>query len=215
MTYPPAPWHLQGQALVSLHWINIQDARPFIPEKLEIIPLLPGKSIGGVYLASYQAGSVLEYHELIVVPALVRYQYQIGFWVSHIYVDLEDSMRGGREIWGLPKEIADFKWTDSEVLVTQKDCTLCHFLSKAKWLDLNRGWQPPIQGSSFGRLGSDLLSFKSQFKADFSVITASLKIPQESSFSVLNLGQGFLASRLTNLDLTVDAPKSIGTFSIL
>lgn len=215
MSYPPAPWHLTGKALISLHQISIEVSRPFIPAKLEIIPILPGKSIGGVYLASYQAGSVLEYHELIVVPALVRYQQHIGFWVSHIYVDHEDSIRGGREIWGLPKEFADFKWKDSEVLVTQKDRTLCAFSHQSEWLNLTKLWLPQFSGSSFSRKELDLLSFNSQFKVNPSFISASLMTPEESPLSALNLGQGFLACSLKNLDLTVNAPQSISTFSSL
>jgi len=38
-----------------------------------------------IYLAAYGAGSVLEYHELIVVCALVQYRRRLGVWVSHIY----------------------------------------------------------------------------------------------------------------------------------
>ena len=30
--------------------------------------------------------------------------------ISHIYVDDERSMRGGHEIWGLPKELATFAY---------------------------------------------------------------------------------------------------------
>jgi acetoacetate decarboxylase len=52
----------------------------------------------------------LEYSELIVIAGLVRYSGQIGGWVSHIYVDNADSVAGGRNIWGLPKELAEFIW---------------------------------------------------------------------------------------------------------
>lgn len=215
MSYPPAPWHLQGKALINLHWVNVDVSRLLIPSDFTIIPILPGKTIGGVYVASYQTGSILEYNELIVVPALVRYQHHIGFWISHIYVDYEDSMRGGREIWGLPKEIAQFSWTESEVLVTQNKLSLCHFSLYSEWLDLTNGWQPKLQGNCLSRLGDELLSFKSHFKAKFSVVKSTLEIPQESPFFFLNLGQGFLTCSLNNLELTVNAPKQISNFSIL
>ena len=64
---------------------------------------------GGILLADY-AGGTLAYHELIVFAGLV---------VSHIYVDSEQSMRGGREIWRLPKELAEFTWSRSAVEVRQ------------------------------------------------------------------------------------------------
>ena len=55
-------------------------------------------------LADYRAGT-LRYHELIVFSrATAR-----GMVVSHIYVDSEESLRGGRAVWGLPKELAEFE----------------------------------------------------------------------------------------------------------
>ena len=55
-------------------------------------------------LANYTGGT-LAYHELIVFShATTR-----GMVISHIYVDAEQSMHGGREIWGLPKELADVR----------------------------------------------------------------------------------------------------------
>ncbi|HEY9821570.1 MAG TPA: acetoacetate decarboxylase family protein, partial [Candidatus Sericytochromatia bacterium] len=105
MTYPPAPWTLQGYAIQSLQLIDIERVRPLIPTEFEIISVLPGKTVGGVYLSYYGSGSVLEYSELIVAAGMVRYSGKIGGWVSHIYVDNADSVAGGREIWGLPKEL--------------------------------------------------------------------------------------------------------------
>jgi hypothetical protein len=65
---------------------------------------------GGIMLADY-AGGTLAYHELIV--------FRPGFAVSHIYVDSPESMRGGRAIWKLPKELAEFTWSRTAVEVRQ------------------------------------------------------------------------------------------------
>jgi hypothetical protein len=51
-------------------------------------------------LARYTGGT-LAYHELIVFAR--------PFVVSEIYVDDERSRSGGREIWNLPKDLADFR----------------------------------------------------------------------------------------------------------
>jgi acetoacetate decarboxylase len=125
MTYPQAPWKLQGYALQTLNAVNIEDSRSFVPPELEIISIFPGKTLGGVYLSAYESGSILEYNELIVVAALVSYKGKIGSWISHIYVDNEDSVAGGREIWGLPKEMAQFTWTSNSVSVSQQEKQLC------------------------------------------------------------------------------------------
>ena len=104
MNYPAAPWKLKGYALQTLNLIEVEKARNFVPPELEIVSVLPGKTLGGIYLSAYQSGSILEYNELIVVPGLVRYQNKTATWISHIYVDDEKSVAGGREIWGLPKD---------------------------------------------------------------------------------------------------------------
>jgi acetoacetate decarboxylase len=64
---------------------------------------------GGIMLADYSGGT-LSYHELIVFRGLV---------VSHIYVDSPESMRGGREIWRLPKQLAEFDYSRTAVEVRQ------------------------------------------------------------------------------------------------
>lgn len=81
MPYPQAPWTLQGYAIQTLHLVNIDLVRPLIPLDLKIISVWPGKTITSVYLSKYGSGSVLEYSELIIAPALVNYQKKsaVGF----------------------------------------------------------------------------------------------------------------------------------------
>jgi hypothetical protein len=78
MAYPPTPWTLQGYALLTSQLIDVERVRPLIPSELDIISVLPGKTLGGVYLSYYGSGSVLEYSELIVNAALVRCSGKIG-----------------------------------------------------------------------------------------------------------------------------------------
>jgi len=106
--YPPAPWRLRGWAVQSLHLVDIVAVRPILPPGLRIMPVAPGRTLGCTYVAGYGPGSVLEYHELIVLPALTWRAGRIGFWVSHIYVDHPASAAGGRAVWNLPKELAEF-----------------------------------------------------------------------------------------------------------
>jgi acetoacetate decarboxylase len=67
--YPAAPWTLMGYAVQTLQFVDTRQARSFVPSKLRILSVLPGKTLGGMYLASYGPGSVLEYDELIVAAA--------------------------------------------------------------------------------------------------------------------------------------------------
>lgn len=107
--FPAPPWRLRGEAVLQLQLLAIAQARPLVPAALEVVSVAPGRTLGAIYLASYQAGSTRQYHELIVVPALVRRRHRLGGWISHIYVDDEISALAGRENWALPKRLAVFQ----------------------------------------------------------------------------------------------------------
>ncbi|MBF2018775.1 MAG: acetoacetate decarboxylase family protein [Hydrococcus sp. C42_A2020_068] len=209
--YPPVPWYLQGRAIQILNLVNIENSRPFVPPELEIVSLFPGKTLGGTYISTYESGSILEYNELIVVAALVRYQGKIGAWISHIYVDNEDSVAGGREIWGLPKEMAEFTWEKDSVSVRQQERQLCRVRYKKEWFSFATWWQQPFSGNVFGGLESELLLFKSELKSQLGIVSGNLEIPQESPFARLNLGQPWLILNCQNLELVAGIPKVVGT----
>ncbi len=207
MPYPQAPWKLQGYAIQTLNILDIDRVRPLIPSELNIISVWPGKTLGGVYLSYYAPGSELEYSELIVIPALVGYKGKFGGWVSHIYVDNPDSVAGGREIWGLPKEMAEFTWDqDNHVTVRQGNRTLCR-------LNYNRqdfGWQQWIGASSFSTLGSDLLLFPAEAEFRLGIVSSKLEIPSQSPFASLNIGQPWLTVHADQMRLKVGAPEVVG-----
>lgn len=127
LAYPLTPWCLRGHAVCSLHLLDIPQVTAFVPPKLSVVPVLPGKTLGGVYLAAYGAGSVLAYSELIVVSALVRHRRRLGARVSHIYVDDPRSAVSGREVWGLPKLLAELVWDEppGTAVVRQGERLLC------------------------------------------------------------------------------------------
>lgn len=205
MTYPQAPWTLQGNAISSLHINDVDRVRHLIPAELDIISI-GGKTVSGVYLSYYGTGSVLEYSELIVIPAVVGYRGKIGGWVSHIYVDNADSVAGGREIWGLGKQLAEFNWEKGErVTVRQGNQMLC---------SLNYGkhslaWPQYLGGNSFSTKNADLLLFVAQLNARFGFVGSQLEVPQESPFAEMGLGQPFLSVRLEEMNLQVFAPSVV------
>jgi hypothetical protein len=206
MSYPQAPWTLQGYAYQTLQLLECDRVRPLIPSELNLVSVFPGKTVGGVYLSKYGAGSVLEYSELIVVAALASYAGKIGGWISHIYVDNVDSVVGGREIWGLPKEMAEFTWTDRSVTVTQGDRLLCRL--KYNWQ--SPGFPLPFGASSFSSLGSNLLLFPTQLKARWSLVGSQLEIPPDSPFGDLDINRPWLTVYADRMQLTVGAPSIAG-----
>jgi hypothetical protein len=215
MTYPQAPWTLQGYALQTLQLIDVERVRPLIPPEFDIISVLPGKTIGGVYLSYYGSGSVLEYSELIVNAAMVRYSGKIGGWVSHIYVDNADSVAGGREIWGLPKELAEFIWEkgnssasgyDNRVIVRQGEKTLCSFSYNKQ----NFGLQLPFSGNVFSTLAASILLFKGEMKSHIGIVGSKLQVPAESPFASLGLEQPWLTIYCDRLCLVAGVPEVVG-----
>jgi acetoacetate decarboxylase len=213
MTYPPAPWQLQGYALQTLQLVDVERASNWVPSELEIVSLLPGKTLGGIYLSSYETGSLLQYNELIVVAASVRDQGKIGVWISHIYVDNEDSVAGGREIWGLPKEMAEFTWEKDSVRVRQHNCELCHLHYQKGLFSFSTPGQIGFNGSGFSGLGTELMFFNSHFKSRVGLVKGSLEIPQESPFANLNFSQPWLTLNMQQLELLAGVPEIVGNKS--
>jgi hypothetical protein len=84
-----------------------------------------------MYVGRYGPGSTLEYSELIA-GVVVRRGWRIGLRVTHIYVDSEASLEGGRAIWGLPKELAEFDWSEAGVTVTQGTRRICSVATSLK-----------------------------------------------------------------------------------
>lgn len=204
MTYPQAPWKLKGHGFLSLHWVEIDRVRPLIPKNLQIFSFFPGKTLGGVYVGSYEDGSTLRYSELIGVPALIHHQGKIGAWISHIYVDNPDSMAGGRDIWGLPKEMAQFEWeTASSVTVQQGDRPLCRL--RSHW-NLS-GIEHPIQIPAFSLLNAQLVQFNGQGNLKWHWAGVDVNIPADSPIADLGLGQPWATILLSSLDLGIPAPS--------
>ncbi|MBF2029606.1 MAG: acetoacetate decarboxylase family protein [Oscillatoriales cyanobacterium C42_A2020_001] len=207
MMYPPAPWTIQGNGFLNLHLLDISRVRSLIPPAFQIVPVLPGKTVGGVYVAYYdRAKSTMEYNELIIVSGLVSHAGKIGSWISHIYVDNPRSVAGGREIWGLPKELAQFEWTGDRlpcVQVRQGDRVLCSLCCT---------WQspglplPPLTASVFSQLSDQLLLFTAQGQFNLQLIGAKLQVPLESPFAALELRQAWLSFYSNPLKVVAKVP---------
>lgn len=210
MNYPQPPWNLKGYAIQTLNLLDIDRVRPLIPPELSIVSVLPGKTLGGIYLSVYEPSSILQYNELIMVAGLTRYQNLTASWISHIYVDDATSVAGGREIWGLPKEMAEFTWEADRVSVRQDNQLLCNLEYKPNWFKLATWWKPKFSAASFSGLDEELLMFDNQFSLDIALLSGKLNIPNHSPFTNLNLGQPWLTLKMNQLDITANAPQVIG-----
>jgi hypothetical protein len=77
-------------------------------------------------LARYEAPSSLAYSELV----LVRGRAPRGWRVEALFADLEASVRGGRELFGVAKELAAFGWGERAVEVRRPDGGL---VARLRW----------------------------------------------------------------------------------
>ncbi|MPZ64162.1 MAG: acetoacetate decarboxylase [Pseudonocardiaceae bacterium] len=103
--YPPEPWLLRGQLHVTV-WRVDAAALPALPARLRPIRLGATALVATAWV-HYEPGGVLAYRELLAAVLA-----QHGRWplvsITDIWVDSEASLRGGRELWGIPKDLADF-----------------------------------------------------------------------------------------------------------
>lgn len=108
-TYPPEPWYLGGSLLVSAFLVPRRELPRAIPRPQRPIGW-GGSVIVGTAFVRYVPGGVLSYDELLVaIPSLPGPRVTI----PQIWVDSEASAAGGRELWGIPKQLAQFERTDT------------------------------------------------------------------------------------------------------
>ncbi|PSB55804.1 acetoacetate decarboxylase family protein [Chamaesiphon polymorphus] len=211
MSYPPAPWHLYGTALQSFHAIDVETAKQLVPLDFDIVSVLPGKTVGSVYLSVYEPNSTLQYHELIMVPALVRYRGKIGAWISHIYVDNPQSVEGGRNIWGLPKQLADFTWDERQISVSHDRNLLCRVDRSPIEIPLSLWQKIKVSADVFGGLERDVLAFQGNLEAPLKWSPFRLNIPAASPLATIDLGDPVFTVQFDGLHLKANPPAIVGS----
>lgn len=108
--YPPAPWELRGQVYGAMWLVPREQCTVELDPAFEPL-VLAGRVVVLGGFVNYQPGSVLVYREFMAALGVrLRNRWRPGFTVTHIWVDDEQSLRGGRALWGVPKEMASFQW---------------------------------------------------------------------------------------------------------
>jgi hypothetical protein len=206
--YPPAPWRLCGESVQAIHLVPVSAARALVPESARIVSVLPGKTIGVLYCARYGTGSTLSYHELIVAPALTYARGRAGWWISHIHVDDLAAKEGGRAIWGLPKELANFQWTPGHghVQVSSGAERLCAI----EWQPARLALKIPAFLPALSSRGTQMLSFHASGTASLRRCRAAINLPTGSGFEALGFERAQHLWLSQNLRLAVSAPQAIG-----
>ena len=96
VSYPAAPWHMVGSL-----WLTLFKLREPVDE-------LRPAGIYGAAFVSYEEGSPLTYSEFLVARPISTDRDGRRVSITDIWVDSPASVAGGRELWAIPKGLADF-----------------------------------------------------------------------------------------------------------
>jgi hypothetical protein len=108
--YPPPPWDMKGQ-----FWMGSFKSDVPVPLPTGLKHLLDPHSLT-VVLLHFSEGTLC-YDEL-AFGTLARLGWRVGLYVDYIWVNHLASLWGGRRVWGLPKNMAEFTWKDAGLSVT-------------------------------------------------------------------------------------------------
>ncbi|WP_369390025.1 acetoacetate decarboxylase family protein [Streptomyces sp. CG1] len=121
--FPPAPWQLTGDMIISVWRIPAAELPPW--------PLPPGsrpwitrrRSTLVTFWVDYRGEGVLSYREFLIAQA-VRHGHRTAVSTVAAWVDDEQALHGGRTLWGIPKQLGTINLqagagrTHAELLLT-------------------------------------------------------------------------------------------------
>lgn len=106
-TYPPEPWDLHGHAYVGV-WLVPRDRAPLPHSPATRTVTILGRAVVCAAFFVYDEPSPLTYDE-VMTTVLVRDGWRPRVSITSIWVNSPASREGGRELWAIPKELADFE----------------------------------------------------------------------------------------------------------
>jgi acetoacetate decarboxylase len=108
--YPQVPYHYKNYHKISVFCRGNRDTiKKFLPGNFEFVSdvfeifVLKNEEIDG--LDPYSEGG-------IVIPC--KYKDKIGAYMAYEYVDTDDALCAGREIWGYPKKLAEVTYEEKK-----------------------------------------------------------------------------------------------------
>lgn len=105
-TFPPSPWDLTGHSYTGV-WLLPKRLAP-APHNASTKPItIFGRTVVCAAFFVYEEPSPLTYDE-IMSTILVRDGWRLRVSITHIWVNSVASRAGGRELWAIPKDLADF-----------------------------------------------------------------------------------------------------------
>lgn len=109
----PAPWDLTGRGYMLLY----KFPKDFVAEMGRVPAFLGGSFAGGlgaVMIVDYVASNAGPYGELLFIPGRFHLGGKKLDCITKIYVSTTESVVNGWENWAIPKELASFRFSESE-----------------------------------------------------------------------------------------------------
>lgn len=207
--FPPAPWHLRGDAIMAWRLVPESAVRQLVPADVRIVCPWPGRTVAILYWARYSESPVGDYCEFILAPALTRSKGKAAFWISHIVVDNHVSLLAGRSIWSLPKTSGAFRWDRAAGIDVQLDSLdlTARLSTKASRSHLRL----PFAGPATSRYASLSKRFFAQGSAALSIATGSVELDvKDLELAQLGFNRPQTLCVLSNMKLTIGQPRQLG-----
>ncbi|PSC74653.1 hypothetical protein C2E20_2385 [Micractinium conductrix] len=107
MGYGQAPWEFSGRALYQLSLVRVEEARKYVPAELPLVNFL-GWTLGGFYLARYDASPVGAFDECVALAGLAWNWPTSCAWAARVFVNNKEARDHGISAVGLPSRLAAF-----------------------------------------------------------------------------------------------------------
>ncbi len=106
--YPPPPYRYpKMRAMIVLFQCASGVKKNYLPPELESIE----KGLDVIFISEYPDSSIGPYNENLILLSC-KYKGRPGAFVFNIYVDSDEALTAGREIWGYPKKMCEIKLSE-------------------------------------------------------------------------------------------------------
>ena len=162
-----------------------------------VVPvLMGGHALVVAALVDYAPGSVVEYDELLVTT-LTRRGRKLVSTLAHIWVDSPRSVAGGRELWAIPKGLAQFE-RDGASTTVDVEGRRAASLTARTGVRLLPGWQAFSMTTAQRLEGRSVLATNAT-RAHIRRATIDWDFPADGPLAYMNAGRRLMSFELDKM----------------